>query len=283
MKAIRASYPYPYMPVEQRKTILPLHNVCSIAPAVDHSDDLYSGSGSYRIDVSGVPYDDEISVTQEACYEPQWAKTPTPPDLRPYMAEIRRHVLDGEPEKADALIDKAQIEAGMDKYMNFDAKILYPVGSPHVHKAYWLRMRQEKGEVNNYLRWVDLYTGVITTHWEDARGVFENEYLAVCGDDLVAMRLRAPSGALTVDVDLTLPSKVGRYGRPAMVGSEHKLEKSPELFTLGWAYNPEYGKKGYAFALRFIPQGGTASSSFPKSRSITTASSSASRRNSARR
>ena len=218
MKAIRASYPYPYMPIERRRAILPLHNVCSIAPAVDHSDDLYSGSGSYRIDVSGVPYDDEISVTQEACYEPQWAKTPLPPDLRPYMAEIRRHVLDGEPEKADSLIDKAQIEAGMDKYMNFDAKILYPVGSPHVHKAYWLRIRQEKGEVKDYLRWVDLYSGVITTHWEGEGGVFENEYLAVCGDDLIAIRLRAPSGSLTADIDLTLPPRDG--GLDAQAGKD---------------------------------------------------------------
>ncbi|MBQ3880322.1 MAG: glycoside hydrolase N-terminal domain-containing protein, partial [Oscillospiraceae bacterium] len=173
MKLRTMPYPYAYMPVEKRRGILPKHNVCSIAPAEDRSDSLYSGSGLYRIDVNGKPFADEITVTQEACYEPQWAKTPTPPDLRPYMDEIRRHVLDGEPEKADALIDKAQREAGMDKYMNLDAKIVYPAGSPHVHKAYTLTFARQEAGISDYLRFVDLYSGLVTTRWNQADGEYK--------------------------------------------------------------------------------------------------------------
>ena len=258
MKLRQMQYPYPFLPVEKRAALLPQRNVCSVAPAGESSDYLYSGNGSHRIDVSGHPYHDELAVIQELLYEPQWAKTPEVPDLRPYMADIRRHVLEGKPELADELIDKAQREAGLDKYMKLDREIVYPAGSLHVHKAFWLTFsRPEAEKTENYLRWTDLMSGKICTHWETELGVFENEYLAAYDGDFVAARFTAPAGALDLDISLRLPGGPGRYGRISMEKSEHTLEKTPELFKLAFAYNPEFGKKGYTAAIRFIPDGGT--------------------------
>jgi len=49
----KLEYPIPYIPVEQRATILPQHSICSIAPAAESSDDFITGNGSLRIQAPG--------------------------------------------------------------------------------------------------------------------------------------------------------------------------------------------------------------------------------------
>ncbi|HKM34837.1 MAG TPA: glycoside hydrolase N-terminal domain-containing protein [Lachnospiraceae bacterium] len=258
MKVIHYQYPYSYMAVEERKKILPERSVCSIAPAREKSDYFYTGNGSHRVDVSGNPYNEEIIVTQELLYEPQWAKTPLPPDLRPYLQDIRKYVMEGKPELADQLIDKAQKEAGMDQYMNLDAKIVYPAGSPRIHKAFSMNcIRQESKETRNYLRFLDMLTGKVTTHWENAKGVYENEILAAYDGDLVAMRFTAPKGQLDMEFTLDLPGGLNMFGQETMKNSTHTLKIEEDLATLVWGYNPEFGKKGYVAVLRFLPEGGS--------------------------
>ena len=120
----KLEYKYPYIPAEKRAGILPEHNICSVAPADEPSDYFITGDGALRIQVSGQPYSDEMAYYLETLYEPQWAKTPLPPDMRPYLPRIRELLLQGKPEETDAIIDEAQKQAGFDKYMNFDNKIL---------------------------------------------------------------------------------------------------------------------------------------------------------------
>ena len=83
MELKRLSYPYPYIPVSERAALLPLRSVCSIAPAEDPADALYTGNGSHRIDVTGQPYRDSLTANMELLQEPKWKETPQPPDLRP--------------------------------------------------------------------------------------------------------------------------------------------------------------------------------------------------------
>ncbi len=257
MKIIPFSYEYEPMPVQMRRKVLPLRNVCSIQPAGERSDYLYTGNGSHRMDIAGHPCRDEIIVTQELLYEPKWARTPQVPDLRPYMADIRRYVLEGRPEKSDSLIDQAQREAGMDQYMNLDADIVYPAGSLRIHQAFSLTLTQpEIPETRNYLRWLDMLSGKITTHWENAQGIYESESLAVYDGDFTATRLSAPRGQLNAAVDLHLPPNKDPFGNPAMEKAVHRLTKSKALFKLAFAYNPEFGQKGYVSVIRFLLEGG---------------------------
>ena len=58
-------YPCPVMPPEKRMALLPERNICSLAPAVDPADALFSGNGSHRIDVTGAPYRDGLSADME--------------------------------------------------------------------------------------------------------------------------------------------------------------------------------------------------------------------------
>ena len=104
----KLEYSIPYIPVEKRYAILPKHNICSIAPAEDSSDNFITGNGTLRMQASGQPYNDVMTYTQEDLYEPKWAETPLPPDLRPYLPRIRQLLLEGKPDEANALVDEAQ-------------------------------------------------------------------------------------------------------------------------------------------------------------------------------
>lgn len=258
MQLIRQKYTYPYMPVSKRKKYVPERNVCSIAPAQDVADYMYTGNGSHWVDVAGRPYDEEIIVKQELLYEPLWAQTPLPPDLRPYIDDIRKALLEGKPDVADRLIDQAQRDAGYDKYMNLDAKIVYPRESLRLHKAFSLKINQPEIEnTENYLRWTDLLTGKVTTHWENKAGVFEREILPAYGEDLVAIRFVAPKESLNLKLDIELPGGPNIYGVPTMVGATHTLECSERIIKLSFRYNPDFGNKGYVGLLRFDLTGGT--------------------------
>lgn len=257
MKLIPYKYKYPHMPVEERAKIMSERSVCSIAPAENSADYFYTGNGSYWVEVKGHPYEEEIVITQEQIIEPKWKDTPLPPDLRPYLADIRKYVREGKPELADKLIDKAQREAGYDTYMNLDANIVYPVGSPRVHKAFSLRFKSDEAEnTQNYLRCLDMLTGKVTTYWETDKGAFSCETFASFAKDVVLTKFTAPEGMLNLNMELKLPDKTNMFGEPTMVGSEHTLDCTEDMIILSWGYNPEFGKKGYVGLLRFIPEGG---------------------------
>ena len=110
MELKRLGYPYPYIPLSARAGILPRRSICSIAPAEDPSDALFTGNGSHRIDVTGLPYEDSLTANMELLQEPKWKETPRPPDLRPYLKDIRKALLEGRPEVADKLLEQAQRE-----------------------------------------------------------------------------------------------------------------------------------------------------------------------------
>ena len=249
--------PYPFLALKDRAALLPRHNVCSIIPGADPSDWLYTGNGSHRIDMSGDPWHDEICVTQELLYEPKWPGTPLPPDLRPYIGEIRRLLMAGKPEEADKILDQALREAGFAERMNMDAKIVYPTESLRLHKAFWLTADTESDpQIHDYLRWTDLHSGKIQVVWEDARGAFSHEALADREHDLTAFRFTAPSGCLNMTLNVKLPIGMKFFGREILKGAEFHIDRSPELFKVACAYDPAFGEKGYVVLLRFVPEGG---------------------------
>lgn len=257
----KLKYRYPYIPVEKRAGILPEHNICSISPAEENADYFITGSGAMRISASGRPYDDEMTYTQETLYEPLWKTTPLPPDLRPYLPRIRELLLQGKPEETDALIDEAQKKAGFGKYMNFDNKILYPVGSPRLHTAFFLTFRQpEQPETWDYLRWLDMQNGLITAVWTNRRGAYRNECFAAYDGQVIVNRFQAPKGQLDLDIEMQLPNRPIHFGnmvfQQPFPKSTHELTITDRLLTLAWAYNPEFGQKGFVAAIRLLPQGG---------------------------
>ncbi len=260
MELKHLSYPYPAIPISERAAVLPRRNVCSLAPASDPSDALFSGNGSHRIDVTGQPYRDSLTANMELLQEPKWRETPQPPDLRPYLADIRKALREGKPEIADSLLEQAQREAGHGEYMDLDAPISYPIESLRTHEAFRLSfLRPEGAGTRDYLRWLDLRSGRITTRWTDERGTFVNEYLCVRAGDLIAARLTAPEGAGDLGVRIRFPGGPGPFGRVSLEHSLCRVERSPELITAAYQYDPALcDDRGFILLLRFLPLGGEA-------------------------
>ena len=254
MELKHLSYPYPVMPPEQRMELLPERNICSLAPAADPADALFSGNGSHRIDVTGEPYRDGLTANMEQLYEPKWRETPQPPDLRPYLADIRRALLEGRPEEADALLTRAQREAGHGRYMDLEAEIAYPIESLRTHEAFRLTVSRPRGEAWDYLRWLDLRSGLITTHWREGRGTFRNEYLCVYGGDFIAARFTAPEGAGELRVDIRIPGGPGPFGRVSLKNAEKRLEQHGDCLTAAYRYDPALcDDRGFILVFRFVP------------------------------
>ena len=252
----------PYIPFEKRQSLLPKYNVCSIFPSTDPADDFVTGNGFMRLQASGRPFDDEIAYTEETLYEPQWKETPLPPDLRPIMPKLRQLLLEGRHDEIDALLDEAQKAAGFEKYMNFNSKILYPVGGPRLHTALWLTFRRaEAKDIHDYLRFLELDTGRVSSLFTDARGTFRTDSFCACRQNIAVTRFTAPEGQLDLEVTVDLPGRPVAFGYLKLAqpfpGSTHRLTTTRDGFLLSWAYNPDFGHKGYAAAVRFIPEGGT--------------------------
>ena len=252
----------PYIPAEKRYDLLREHTICSISPSEEPTDDFITGNGSLRIQASGRPYSDEMAFTNELLYEPLWEKTPLPPDLRPVLPRIRELLLQGKPDEIDPILDEAQKKAGFEKYMNFDNKIVYPTGSPRLHTAFWLTFKQpEQPDTRDYLRWLDMQNGMITSTWTNRRGTFRTESFAAYDGNVTVNRLSAPAGQLDLTVEMDLPGDPFRYGNvffsQPFKQSEHEWTITENLITLAWAYNPNFGHKGFVAAIRLIPTGGT--------------------------
>ena len=253
------TYTYGAMPIEKRKAVLPERSVCSLAPSEDYADCVSTGNGFQRIDILGDPYHDELAFAQEALYEPRWLKAPEPPDLTGVMPEVRKLLLEGKFDEASELVHKAQMDAGFGPLMNKWNNNIVPPTSLHLHRAFWLTVTQpEAGKTKNYLRWLDMMNGKITVQWENDKGAFSRELFAAYKGDVVVQRFAAPKGALDVDIAIKLPGTggLGFFGMQEPESCSHELQITDDLITLKWAYNPEYGKKGYVSVIRFVRIGG---------------------------
>ncbi len=252
-------FKYGAMPLELRKKILPERSVCSLAPSKDWADIISTGNGFQRIDIMGDPYNEEFTFTQEALYTPQWAKTPEPPDLTGVMPQVRKLLLEGKLEEAGDLVHKAQMDAGFGPIMNKWNDNIVPPSSLHLNRAFWLDVKQpEAGATKNYLRWLDMMNGKVTVQWENDNGAFSRELFAAYKGDVVVQRFNAPKGKLDAEIIITLPGeKTGMFARMTKLENcSHELEISEDLITLKWAYNPDFGQKGYVSVIRFIRKGG---------------------------
>lgn len=214
----------------------------------DTADYFYTGNGHYWLESAGGVKKDTIIVTEEHLYEPLWSKTPNPPDLRGCIDDIRRCVLEGNPGKADEYIGRAQRKAGYDKLMNMDDRIVYPIGSPRVHKAFSFDVTREgldADSVSDYIRWLDMETGLTTSHFEIAGESYESRIAASFTNNFSAFEFTAPRGKLNISLGIKLPGRPNLYGIPTMVGSSHKWTVKGNRLILSWQYNPELTDKGY--------------------------------------
>ena len=266
---VAPAFPYEAMTLERRRQILPERNVCSLYPAENGSEVFGTGNGTQRAEMTGDPYEEKISFTHEMLYEPKWKNAPEPPDLTPVMPEVRRLLREGKFVEAADLVEKRQLEAGFGSKMRHVGTIdcgdiVDPPMPPFPHTAFWLKLQSGKAQRTfDYLRWLDLLSGVLTTQWQTEEGAFCRELFSSFRDPVVVMRLRAPKGKLNLRLDFVKPDDDARapFGAKMFAGNTSELETHDDLIALKWAYIPEYGQKGYVSVVRLIREGGSSEAS----------------------
>ena len=137
--------------------------------------------------------------------------------------------------------------------MNMDRDIIYPIGSPHVHKALSLDAERpgiEADLVQNYIRWTDFLTGVTASHFEIAGEKYDTRVAASFADNFTAIELTGPEGKLNISLDIRVPGGPNRFGIPTMVGSNHRWTVKDRKLILSWQYNPELSSKGFYVIIR---------------------------------
>ena len=265
-KVIQHKHKYKAMPSSERSKILPKRNVCSIYPADDMANSFFTGNGRQNVNIMGDPYNEMIVFNHEALYEPMWAKTPEPPDLTAIMPEVRRLLREGKFEESAELVEKAQLAAGFGPYFfttSWGAVI--PQSSLRLHQAYRLKIQSpEYKETYNYLRWLDMLTGVVTVAWENERGHFKRETIVSYKNDTTATRFTSStSGKLDVEIEIIPPIGDEDYTAKQRRGLKYPgkckqtLSINEDAASLEVAYFPEYGQKGYCSVMRFIHEGGS--------------------------
>ena len=259
---VKAEFKYRPMEKSLRKSVLPERNVCSLYPAQDSADAFSTGDGCQQVEMIGDPYHEKLAFTHEALYEPLYEITPEPPDLTGIMPEVRRLLRESKFVEAAELVEKAQLDAGFGPLLgNFKGAII-PPSSLHLNKAFWLELKQpEAGETKNYLRWLDLMNGKLVVQWENEEGSYVRELFVAYKEDVAVQKFTAPKGKLDLELKLKLPDYAPDHSMPnrgmsAPEKCSHELEITEELFTLKWAYYPDYGKKGYVSVIRLLRQGG---------------------------
>lgn len=257
-------FAYEAMSLEKRRKVLPQRNVNSLYPSEDWTHAFFTGNGRQTLNLLGDPFDETVVFSQEALYEPTWAKAPEPPDLTGVMPEVRKLLLAGKFDQAANLVEKVQLEAGFGPFMNkTNMGAIIPQSSLRLHNAFHLAIRQPKaGRAKDYLRWLDMMTGCVTVQWENDLGSFKREAVVSYLGDVNAIRFTAPgAGMLDVDIEIKLPigdipgGQRGGLRFPGKCTAHFSLQEDMAAYEL--AYFPDYGNKGYCSVIRFVRTGGT--------------------------
>ncbi|MCB1132467.1 MAG: glycoside hydrolase family 95 protein, partial [Verrucomicrobiae bacterium] len=174
----------------------PERGFTSKAPAAKWEDALVSGNGIHGAMVFGVPQDETVIINHGRLYMPLHKPLP-PPETATILPDIRRHMANGEFQKAaDIVVELANKHGYKGKHWT----------DPFI-PACDLRIRMEhQGAMRNYERAVDFATGVASVAWDDDRGRFTRSLFVSRADDVIVMSIRGPKPG-SVDCELTLDTR----------------------------------------------------------------------------
>ncbi len=170
----------------------------SKAPAATWEQALVSGNGIHGAMVFGVPHDETVIINHGRLYMPLHKPLP-PPETASILPEIRRHMADGEFQKAaDIVVELANRNGYKGKHWT----------DPFI-PACDLKIRMDhKGTMRNYERSVDFATGVASVAWDEDRGRFTRKLFVSRTDDVIVMSILGPKPGM-VDCELAFDTRPG--------------------------------------------------------------------------
>lgn len=215
---------------------------------------LLSGNGKYGALVFGQPLDETIILSHTRLCMPL-NQPLTPPNVAPYLGDIRKLLEQGQYQKAADLVVENSKKEGYDFKRWTDPPI----------PAFNIKLTMTPdGEIRNYQRSVDFATGVASVNWSDNRGAFERRLFVSRADDAVILSIKS-SNKGKVDCSLQLmqqsPVNAGGWNSEGMCKDGIKSVNSAaegnwltyrSSFTRQW----EGSMKGYEGVSRIVVRGG---------------------------
>jgi hypothetical protein len=232
----------------------PARGFLSAEPAEKWEDALVTGNGAQGAMVFGVPAHETIILNHGRLYLPLHEPLP-PPETAAILPELRSLLKEGKyQDAADRVVLLANAAGYQGKHWT----------DPFVPACDLKIDMVPTGAVTAYERTVDFSTAVATVAWRDDLGPWERQVFVSRADDLVAVSIRGPRGAVACRLALrTRPSTgTGGWGPEAMFarGVAESVSAAGEAdlsfqarFRNSWAG----GLAGYEVAARVVPRGGT--------------------------
>ena len=115
----RLDYPYPPMPLEKRKGLVPKQGYCSLKPAEEEKEGLPAAAAGLRACIYGDPLREVIHLMQEDLQAPTIEKIPAPPLLADILPAVRRLLLEGKGMEAAALSAETAKKRGYGELLHF--------------------------------------------------------------------------------------------------------------------------------------------------------------------
>jgi len=169
-------------------------------PANDWLSALPIGNGRLGAMIHGRVYKEQIQLNEESIWTKRSASRINH-DSKKYLNEVRQHLMEGRPREAQFLAELASF------------------GTPHWQSAYQtlgqltlLSNGQHDAVAKDYLRTLDLITGIVSVEYRIGETNFKREMFASAVDNVIVVRIEK-DGPLTLKLGLELTR---RYDGQAM-------------------------------------------------------------------
>lgn len=203
-------------------------------PATNWNEALPIGNGKLAAMIFGGTFTDEIQLNEETI----WAGGPGNnilPNVFEPIVEIRKLIFEGKYKEAQDLSNKTFPRA---------APPGASYGMQYQTAGSLLINTNQKGEIKNYRRQLDIATSVATTTFEIDGVKFKREYIASIPGKVIVLRLTADKPR-SINFDLGMKTPFRDY---------EKYTKNGQLYLTGLSSSSE-GKKGKVrYQVRIVPK-----------------------------
>ncbi len=233
--------------LKAQESKVPERGYVSWLPAAKWEDALLTGNGTMGAMVMGNPFEETIVLNHALLYIPN--ETPViPPDMTPYLDEIKKLSFEGKYQEAAELGVKIWKDAG------YGAK---KWTDPYVPAAN-ITIDTEASNVEKYRRIVNYETAEAIVEWTDQKGSFSRKTFASRGDSVIVTSIK---GTAPVSATIALIKPPHAWEQNELVN--YLIKKSESYITDGfiqchieYGRPHEYSPDGYDGFMKIINKGG---------------------------
>jgi hypothetical protein len=242
----------------QLKLDIPKKGFISAHKAERWEESLVTGNGTTGALIRGIPGDDIIVLSHERLFLPLYPPTKTP-DIKKYLPEIKKLILDGKGKEAADLSLKAGEEAGIAELIWTDP--LVPACQMEIKAV-------DDSPVTQFGKTVNYETGEATTAWKTDKGIYHQKMFFSRPDQVGVLQISSPDNA-----KLNFKLKLAQLPLPETEDDEEfnvnelieavKVSVSENSLTYSTHYKKQWegSLKGYNVTAELSVQGGNVKAS----------------------